>query len=145
MRSINIRKPVLIGVKYLLISFIFMILFYPVLTFFDLEPEPYIWPELTLSWFCIVVIISPIIEEVAFRFLPITIVKRWTKNRMVLWLTIILVSGIFGYMHGSWLNMLTQGIVGLWFSAAFLKGGLISSVTTHILYNGLAFAIAYWK
>lgn len=89
-------------------------------------------------------IISPIVEESLFRLLPIGIVLKicGKENKIVLWPVIIISSVIFGWIHGSWRNIFIQGSVGIVLSAAFLKGGYVSSVVAHIVCNFLVIMIS---
>jgi membrane protease YdiL (CAAX protease family) len=62
------------------------------------------------------------IEEFIFRFIPLGII--WLipvirRSKVIPLIVIVLVGGIFGYLHGNYLNILLQGtggiLLGMWF------------------------------
>lgn len=85
-----------------------------------------------------------ILEEIVFRFFPLhTVVGMIKKPRAVLFVAII-VSIIFGYLHGNWQKIFLQGMTGFVLSCVYLKCGgfqkrwpkaLAASSLTHILFN----------
>lgn len=81
------------------------------------------------------IIITPIIEEFFFRFIPIFLIKSLTDNKFLLWSVIVLSSMIFGYLHIGEYAIISHGISGIIFSIAFLKGGYICSVVAHMTHN----------
>jgi len=95
--------------------------------------------------FFLVVLLVPPVEEILFRFVPIEGIKLITDSKRVLWITIILVSILFGSLHGSWHHIFIQGGSGVIFSLAFLRGGLISSVTAHALTNFIVWSLLLTK
>lgn len=82
-----------------------------------------------------VTIVGPLIEEIMFRWFPITVTKFCTNNKIILWTVIVVASVIFGYLHGILLLMFITGVLGLLFSHAFLRGGIISSWVAHSFFN----------
>ena len=95
--------------------------------------------------FLFLVIIALVIEEFIYRWLPIRGICLITKNRLALWTIIITSSVVFGILHGSWHHIFMQGMIGIIFSLAFLKGGYLSSATAHATYNFLIFAILFFS
>ena len=87
-----------------------------------------------------VLIFAPVIEEALFRLLPLTLVldKHPDKIRAV---QIAVCGIIFGWMHGSPLNVFIQGFVGLMLGWLFVKNyssqwaAYFSCVIVHALYN----------
>lgn len=89
-----------------------------------------------LVFFVFIVMITPIIEEFLFRWIPLYFAKRFAKNRWVFWGIAISVSVIgFGYVHGGWPNIFIQGIFGLVLVIVFLRFGYWYAVLTHAIYN----------
>ncbi|KKU52527.1 MAG: hypothetical protein A3A28_05830 [Candidatus Sungbacteria bacterium RIFCSPLOWO2_01_FULL_47_32] len=93
----------------------------------------------TFLLFLETVLLAPFIEEAMFRFFPIRICRWLTKNKIILWAVIICASILFGRAHGTWWNVLAQGIGGIILSWAFLRGGYVSSVTAHAVMNSALF------
>lgn len=143
-----IEEKVRIGIKYakigLLIAFTgaFAILVLEHFNFIN-EIKPIVSEEelksldTILLWLILAVVFAPITEEAVFRLLPIGAVFLicGKKNKLILWPVIIMSSIIFGWTHGSWHNIFMQGLVGIIFSIAFLKGGYVSSVVAHAVFN----------
>jgi len=86
------------------------------------------------------------IEEVLFRFFPLTVaLSVWGAT----WPTVMIAflsSIIFGWIHGNIYNVLIQGVGGLIFCFIFLKCGgfshhhvqaLFFSIAAHYLFNSL--------
>ncbi len=68
------------------------------------------------------------IEEIIFRFIPYTIIQilflLTRKNvKPVLIICSVIMSGIFGYVHGNYINIFVQGVPGLFLSFIFLANG----------------------
>ena len=91
--------------------------------------------------FFLMVATAPFIEEFLFRFLPIKGMGLVTDNKNILWIVIVLVSILFGSLHGSWHHIFMQGVSGIIFSLAFLKGGFTSSATAHVFTNFVAWLL----
>mgnify|MGYP001610078592 CR=1 FL=1 len=96
-----------------------------------------------MSLFLLMVVVAPITEEFFFRWVPIRGIDLITKNKLILWIIIIVSSAGFGILHGSWHNIFIQGVAGIIFSLAFLKGGYLSSVTAHATYNSIIIATIF--
>jgi membrane protease YdiL (CAAX protease family) len=109
------------------------------------------------------VIIGPVLEEVAFRAIPITTALFYTaklserKQNSIVLFVCIASSIVFGAAHGSWFNILVQGSLGFVLARIFLWNalkeqnrdmkakffaGLRGSAVVHILYNAYGFALA---
>jgi membrane protease YdiL (CAAX protease family) len=87
-----------------------------------------------------VCVLAPLIEELIFRETPLrrTLNTYWTEQRkVVVTSTIFALSVIFGYLHGSVLNIFLQGVGGLVLSWVYLANNrsYLSAVITHSLYN----------
>lgn len=86
------------------------------------------------------------LEEFIFRFIPFMIGSMRTYTLTVRRAVVITIisSIVFGYAHGSQINILIQGVVGVFFCAVFLKcggyngnffKGFAASSVAHFLYN----------
>jgi membrane protease YdiL (CAAX protease family) len=85
-------------------------------------------------------IFAPVVEEAAFRYFPITMVKNMERSQIRA--TIIVVGGIvFGILHGHVLNILIQGVVGVILGYLYLRNyrsdltSYLSCVAVHMMYN----------
>lgn len=143
-----LQEKIRIGIKYagvnLLVGFI-SITAQIIFEHFNLidEIKPIISEEDLRSWnailsvLIVIVVFAPMTEEALFRLLPISAVFLicGKKNKFILWPVIILSSIVFGRIHGSWHNVFIQGLGGIVLSVAFLKGGYVSSVIAHAVFN----------
>jgi membrane protease YdiL (CAAX protease family) len=75
-----------------------------------------------------VFVLGPFLEEIIFRLIPIVIVLifGWIIHRgwfetYLMYLTLLVVSLFFGYIHGNEVNIFIQGVGGLVYSIVFLK------------------------
>ncbi len=89
-----------------------------------------------LFYLCVMV---PFLEEIIFRHLPIYILKRTEIFQRNKWYFVVLIGIIFGWMHGSIINVYCQGIVGIALGWVYVKNeySYLSAVSTHALYNFL--------
>lgn len=138
--STKIKIGLVHGCYYIIWANLFY-LFSKIFTIFKLPDNSYLSDYPILNLFLVLVIIAPLIEEVIFRLLPITVVQGLTPSRFVLWAVVLLSSIIFGFLHGSWQNIFIQGVGGIIFSRAFLRGGLISSLSAHCVPNFAVFIL----
>lgn len=137
-------EKIKIGVKYGFINLftsLLMLLFIMVFQYLAGYDFPLQNPAPGADFFDMV-IFAPLIEEFAFRLLPIAVIMVLTNNKTALWVVIIISSVIFGYIHGAWYNIFIQGVSGVVLSLAYLKGGYVSSVTAHATHNGVLYAIS---
>ena len=67
------------------------------------------------------------------------------QGRMPLWPLVVMSSIIFGLVHGGPINVLIQGVGGLFLSYAFLinNRSYLSAVILHALYNGMILLTIY--
>ncbi|MFA6603391.1 MAG: CPBP family intramembrane glutamic endopeptidase [Patescibacteria group bacterium] len=85
-------------------------------------------------------VFAPVIEEAIFRMLPLTFVIGQHPER-VRAVVIVICGIIFGWAHGSPLNVFIQGFVGLMLGWLYVKNNTsqkaayISCVIVHALYN----------
>lgn len=93
-------------------------------------PSSIIAPEVFYS--CL---FAPLWEELAFRFVPISIARR--AGREVMIPVIVASSIIFGILHGGYLNILIQGVGGFALSLVYIRNGYCywSAVAAHALWN----------
>lgn len=136
----KLRVGIVYFVSYILVSYVSIVIFIRLgfkFAHFNWSVSP------TLSLFVYVVIFAPFLEEIVFRFVPIKLTGSFTESKFILWTVIVSVSVVFGYLHGAWPNVFIQGIAGILFSRAFLKGGLTSSFTAHMLTNLFVFISIY--
>lgn len=80
------------------------------------------WLDVLVGFFA-VVLLAPLLEELVFRLIPLGITLKFTKSKAIFWAVAFVSSVVFGVSHGSWYNIFVQGIIGMIFSWAFLKGG----------------------
>jgi membrane protease YdiL (CAAX protease family) len=89
-------------------------------------------PELGhLFWACI---LAPVWEELAFRYAPLELSKKFEGTL----LPVVAISSIlFGYQHGGVGGIMIQGVLGAIFCWVYVKNGysLLSSMTLHSLWN----------
>ncbi len=85
-------------------------------------------------------VFAPVVEEALFRMLPLTLVQL--NRKAVIRAVVIAVCGIiFGWAHGSPLNVFIQGFVGLMLGWLYIKNAssqwasYISCVAVHAMYN----------
>jgi len=86
------------------------------------------------------VVFAPFVEEALFRMLPLTLVQT-SRPQVVRAVVIAVCAIIFGWAHGSPLNVFIQGFVGLMLGWLYLKNATsqwasyISCVMVHAMYN----------
>lgn len=83
-------------------------------------------------------IVAPLWEEFFYRLLPIYFLQMTGANKATLWLVIVVYSIVFGLSHGSWHHIFVQGLAGLVFSAACLRGGFWMAFFAHFFHNFLS-------
>ena len=88
-----------------------------------LNPQSH-WNEYVIMHFLFV----SLIEDFAFRFVPLVIAVR-LKRTWVLYSIIIISSMTFGFIHGNLLNIMYQGVAGIVLSIIFLKSGGMNKKT----------------
>lgn len=101
----------------------------------------------------VVVLVSPVLEEILFRFIGLGIVQtiitasqvittKYVKLFNFFW--IIIISTIFSLLHGpDWLSFPVYFISSMAFSLFYLKYGLMASILVHSSGNGAAYIYAY--
>ncbi|OGN01780.1 MAG: hypothetical protein A3I26_03320 [Candidatus Yanofskybacteria bacterium RIFCSPLOWO2_02_FULL_43_10] len=144
-------KKILVGLKFGIINLIIVAMIAGIFyVFVQLgiisEPSKVVTNEdfkRPIFLFFLMVAMAPFMEEVLFRFLPIKGVKLITGDKNALWVAIILVSILFGSLHGSWHHIFIQGVSGIIFSLSFLRGGFVSSVVSHALTNLVAWSLVF--
>ena len=91
------------------------------------------------------------IEELFFRF-PLVLFLCSDAPPRILLLLVLLLSIVFGRVHGSWGNVLIQGVMGVVLCMVFLKcGGMqkkygkafLSSTFVHFTYNFVVFGLVF--
>ena len=82
---------------------------------------------ITYNQFALIVMLlfGGFIEEFIFRFIPITIGMNGFKSLKLTIVLCIISSLIFGYVHGNFANIFTQGFIGLAFWGLYLKFGAV--------------------
>lgn len=95
--------------------------------------------------------VSVLIEEAVFRLPLAAFVRvRSLKTTDILFIAAGL-SAIFGYLHGGFFHIFSQGVIGFIFSIVFLKGGGLQKkiflpfflvLVIHYVYDAIIFAIA---
>lgn len=85
--------------------------------------------------FLFMCVLAPLAEEAIFRYFPLQIAKKLGDDYL---LPIMIVSSvIFGYMHGSVLNVVCQGVIGFILSIVYVRNNYSywSSVLLHSFLN----------
>jgi membrane protease YdiL (CAAX protease family) len=82
-------------------------------------------------------IITPIWEELLFRYVPIEIARRTGLLKKNYFPLMFLTSIVFGWMHGSVANVFCQGIVGIFLYWVYIKNNYsyLSSCIVHGTWN----------
>ena len=118
------------------------------------NPDTVFQPVPILTWnFLLMLFLVALVEEIRFRGIPIMLAHLanafFGGKTFWLLLTCLISSWLFGLAHGSYLNLITQGAMGLVFCFVFLKCGgyqrpfkkhlkaLAATTLVHFTYNGL--------
>jgi hypothetical protein len=110
-------------------------------------PENKLQVEASVIFFAMVLVMAGL-EELVFR-MPLAVVIFFKMPKWVLIFTICGLSALFGYLHGSFVNIAVQGVAGVAYSGLFLlAGGLerkfarayITCVLTHFSFNSILLA-----
>ncbi len=93
----------------------------------------------------VILLMSVIVEEIAFRLLPLLFAQEVLKLQLPGVLVVATISSVlFGWSHGSLSNIPIQGVAGIMYCVLFLKTaglrknyvkGLATTITTHYLFN----------
>lgn len=67
-----------------------------------------------------IIIFGSFMEELIFRLMPIGFVLSLSGSSIVLFITIIIFSILFGLAHGNWRNIFDNGLSGLIYSFLFI-------------------------
>jgi len=93
----------------------------------------------------LIIPLMAVLEEVAFRFIPIYILVKYFEKYTIP--VMVIVSCLFGYLHGGWEHVLIQGFGGIGLSLMYIKGlsvnhpfALTITSITHTIFN---FTICY--
>ena len=95
--------------------------------------------EIVIAFVCLV-ILAPVVEEVIFR----GFMFRGIRRHFPFWFTAIVVSFLFGLVHGQWnvgLDVFAMSLISCYLVEK--SGSLWPSIFLHVLKNGLAFCIVY--
>lgn len=95
--------------------------------------------ETAVVFVCLVVLV-PVVEEVIFR----GFMFRGIRRHFPFWFTAVLVSFLFGLVHGQWnvgLDVFAMSLISCYLVEK--SGSLWPSIFLHVLKNGLAFYIVY--
>ncbi|MBU4348351.1 CPBP family intramembrane metalloprotease [Patescibacteria group bacterium] len=91
-------------------------------------------------------IFAPLWEEAVFRFGPFGVARAleftatqktsgYLPRTICLFPVLIGSSIVFGLLHGSVINIMIQGVFGMFFAWVMIKSGYWSAVLTHSLWN----------
>ena len=105
--------------------------------------------ETDIAGFLTIILLAPFIETIVFQYLPLKIAGLFIKkSRYVLYYTILLVSLLFGLLHGDLiLYKLTAFFYGfIWICCCFLlirkkRRPIFFTWLIHACYNGLLFGL----
>jgi len=107
---------------------------------------------LTTETLVLVTVIAPIIEEIIFRVIPLSVTIFIFKTSWPILVVAIVSSFIFGHTHGGYEFIPIQGVLGITLCVVFFKcGGLQkkkikatgATMLTHSIYNGIVFLSVY--
>jgi hypothetical protein len=94
------------------------------------------FPDLILG-----LVFSCFAEELIFRF-PLIMISTIIRSRtgavmffVIMFFGSLVLSCIFGYIHGGLLNTVMQGVLGFAFSLVAIRCGLFYAVLCHFFYN----------
>lgn len=119
-------------------------------TFYIMGAEPPARPDmeelttLDFSTFALILFVFLVVEEIAFRLVPIAIGMLVCKNLGITIFICLISSVICGYLHGNEWNILSQGVISFCYCLYYLKFGgrnkkiikpFISIVFVHSLLN----------
>lgn len=91
--------------------------------------------------FVVLVIVAPVVEELLFRGF---LYGRLRKVHAPVWLSVLLVSAVFGFVHGQWNLAIDVFILGV--VAALLRektGTIWPGVVIHMMKNAVAFYLVF--
>ena len=91
--------------------------------------------------FTVLVIVAPVVEELLFRGF---LYGRLRKLHAPVWLSVLFVSAVFGFVHGQWNLAVDVFILGV--VAALLRektGTIWTGVVIHMMKNAVAFYLVF--
>ncbi|MFH1668090.1 MAG: CPBP family intramembrane glutamic endopeptidase [Candidatus Komeilibacteria bacterium] len=94
----------------------------------------------------VIMLINVIVMEELFFRLPLSIITRYISTKGFIVLSFVLLSIFFGWMHGHWLFIFSQGVLGIALSLVYLKCGgfsknLLTAVSSGRIFVGLLCAV----
>lgn len=92
---------------------------------------------ISFSRFLYACVVAPFAEELIFRHLPLQIASRYKNFDQIKWYLVGVLAVIFGWLHGSYFNVLVQGVVGFFMGWVYIKNKMsyLSAVGAHFLWN----------
>lgn len=133
-------------VAYFILTFVFTLVISHLVPGMDIsEPQDTGFNSLNSSLeyigaFITLVLLAPVAEEVLFRGYLFGALKRYIKP----WLTILVTSLIFGFVHGNLNLMIDTFALGLVLGALRqITGSIWSPILLHMTKNGLAFYLLF--
>ena len=95
-----------------------------VLVLLGIDPEPvddtHAVP-IASWWFVLSIVWVSIEEEVIFRIIPLVLLLRYVRNRVIIMVAVLAISALFGYVHHGWESIAMQGVGGVLYSILFIK------------------------
>jgi membrane protease YdiL (CAAX protease family) len=100
-------------------------------------------PSSLISGFIMACIVAPLWEEFVFRVGIVSITKYLPSVFLIP--IIIMSSALFGWLHGSPMNVLFQGVIGRVIAGVYVKNGYCwkSAVALHSIWNTALFIQVY--
>lgn len=83
-------------------------------------PRPHLVPIASLAFVYTVLYIS-LVEELIFRIIPLIILLKTVRSRIVTIAALLALSVVFGLEHHGWESIPAQGLSGLLYSIVFIK------------------------
>jgi membrane protease YdiL (CAAX protease family) len=91
--------------------------------------------------FVVLVVVGPIVEELLFRGF---LYGRLRELHAPVWLSVLLVSAVFGFVHGQWNLAVDVFILGVIASLLREKTGTVwPGVVIHMMKNAIAFYLVF--
>ncbi len=98
----------------------------------------------------VLLVLTPITEELIFRFVPIKTCQFFVpETPQILWPILLSSSVLFGASHGGWPHVFIQGLSGIIYASLMLGTGFwascIAHATCNTLVTSLFLAIYYFR
>jgi hypothetical protein len=93
----------------------------------------YLWSKSPIFTIFLTIVLGPLLEEIVFRLIGITLLDKF----LPLIIALVLTSVAFGLAHNQFPLNLISGIMGVVLGYVYIKHGVVASFITHGLQNGV--------